>query len=143
LHQESSDAFKKRYASIYISKGFAEGEAPFADNYILFSSDPDLSYVARNPLVVATALLQPEGEHEVWNNRQLKRLTVEMAAKFHPDGRDFLRIKNPTHCNVHVELPFEMPDTEAARWRNELIATISRFDNASRSEPDTKNAEPR
>lgn len=141
VHQESSDAFQERYASIYRSKRFAEVEAPFADNYVLFSSDPDLSYVARNPPVVATAFLRPEGEHEVWNNCQLKRLTVETAAGFHPDGRDFLRIKNPSHRNVHVELPFEMPDTEAASWRNELIATISRFDSVS--EADAKDAVPR
>jgi hypothetical protein len=126
VHGRTTEAFNQQYARL--GGWFADGEVPIADNYILFSSLPSDTYVASNPPQVAVAFVQGNGEEEEWTNSELQRLTLGVAAGFRRNPRDSLRVKNSSHCNVHVELPFKMPAIEAAKWRNRLITTLKQVD---------------
>jgi len=126
-HGRTTEEFYRQYRAVDETGWFTDAYVPVADNYILFHST-DQTYVAKKPPMVAEALLQPDGENEDWINPELHQLTIGEAAQHHRTQRAFLRIKNRTHRNVHVELPFFMRSELAVTWRKKLIDALKQYD---------------
>jgi hypothetical protein len=123
----TQDNFNWKYAEIYREKWFpdaavANGQLSLAGNYILFSASPDRTFVSPAPPEVAIAV---KGEHERWIDRCLQEITVSKAASLTKSERNYLRVVNQSNRNVHRQIHFEMPPTDADRWRDDLIAVLS------------------
>lgn len=121
VHGWRKKVFEKKYEHIYRRQWFSDGEVPVAENYVVFSQAADETYISPCPPLVATAII---GDHEKWVDRQLKKLTVDKAAALTPTGRNYLRTTNRSGQNVHPEIRFEMPATEAVAWRRELMSAL-------------------
>jgi len=96
-----------------------------ANNYILFSTSADDSYICNKPPEVAISF---KGKSEKWSEKQLESLTVGTAFKYHVSGRNYLRVENRSGRNVHRQIRFEMPTTEAVAWREKLICALKAAD---------------
>jgi hypothetical protein len=90
-----------------------------ARNYVVFSSEPDETYISPNPPEVAIA---ERGERELWIDSELKRLTIDKAAQSHRANRGFLRSRG--FGFVHPELRFAMASEDAPAWRLSVIAAL-------------------
>lgn len=131
----TSKRFEKNYEQVYregwISNDLLEhGGLRLAENYILFSTAAEDSYICKNPPEVAVAF---KGEHEAWSNRLLESLTVGTASECVKGGRNYLRVANRSGRNVHRHIRFEMPTTEAVAWRGRLIRTLKAADKNGKS----------
>lgn len=117
--------FNRFYGSVYqrgwLSKTRLNNGLRFVANYILFSGAASETYICPRLPVVAMA---GTGEHGRWNNRVLKTLTVDTAARYLTSGRNYLRTRNGGR--PHRQIHFEMSAEEAKRWRARLIAVVKR-----------------
>jgi hypothetical protein len=118
--------FDDRYENIYRKGRFSDSALSsrglrLARNYVVFATDPPEAYISPVPPEVAIAR---RGEHEKWNDETLKRLTVHQAARFHKNGRVYLRTVNSSGRNVHRHIRFVMPTTQVALWRSQLINAL-------------------
>src|SRR6516225_1494930 len=84
--------FEHRYAEIYKTGYFSDSDLTVAQDYVLFSQEPDETYISPRPPLVAIA---QNGEHEKWLSCDLRRLTIDKAAELHHNGRYYMRTKNP------------------------------------------------
>jgi hypothetical protein len=124
-------AFNRQYSKVHATGKLSEaaierGEIPLGQNYIVFSKDKSDFFISPNPPDVATAR---KGAHEVWSDSKMKALTVDLAAKYHSEGRDYLRLANKTNRNVHRHIRVEVRSEEVAAWREKLIAAIRKSEN--------------
>lgn len=132
-HGRKVAPFEKRYAQVY-RDGFIpnelldDGGLRLAENYILFSTATEDSYICNNPPEVAIA---SNGENETWNKKLLQSLTVGTSSVY--GGRGYLRAANPTGRNVHRQIHFEMPTPEAVAWRGKLIQALKAADKKGKS----------
>jgi hypothetical protein len=129
------ERFKKKYSQVYqqglIPNDLLESAGlRLAENYILFSTAAEDSYICNNPPEVAVAL---KGEHEVWSEEQFESLTVGTAAEYLTSGRDYLRVANSSGRNVHRHIRFEMPTPEAVAWRGRVIRALKAADKNGKS----------
>jgi hypothetical protein len=118
--------FNKRYEQAYRSGFLPEslltsGDLMLAPNYVLFSTRMPNGYISRNPPEVAIAR---KGEHEKWNDKTLRTLTVGTAARFLKSKRSYLRVVNKSGRNVHRHIRFMMPTDKAVELRDELIHAL-------------------
>jgi hypothetical protein len=119
--------FAQKHAEVYRDGWFSDqevvsGRLPLADNYILFSTSPDRTFISPNPPTVAIAV---KGQHEQWTDRTLQSMTVGKAASLADNGRDYLRVVNKSGRNVHRQIHVTMPDHDAGTWRAALIAALT------------------
>jgi len=120
----TKEEFGAKYASIYRNESFSESAVTrralrLGRNYVVFSTLSDHTFISSNPPRVAVAV---KGQREKWLNLRLRAMTVGTAARL--GGRDYLRVQNPSHRNVHPPIRFEMPTIKASRWRDALIAAL-------------------
>ncbi|MGA3053865.1 MAG: hypothetical protein ABSD63_06635 [Candidatus Korobacteraceae bacterium] len=118
--------FKSRYRKVYEDEWFSERtlktrDLKLGNNYIVFSGLTGRTFISAKPPIVATA---KKGKHEVWNNAELKRLTVDTASQLLKSQRDYLRVVNSSGRNVHRQIRFEMESDEVTRWRASLISAL-------------------
>ena len=129
-------AFEGHHRKIYAVEWFSNQHINatgfnLGNNYISFSGDAGRTFISPRPPIVATA---KKGEHEVWNNAELKRLTVD-ASRSLKSRRDYLRVANSSGRNVHRQIRFEMEPHEAIKWRASLISALK---HATRLAPQTE-----
>jgi hypothetical protein len=125
VHGRVKKKFKAANRRIYETGRLGAKNIQLARNYVVFSSASDETYISSNPPRVALAI---RGRNEEWNDRELRRLTVEKAGSIHKSGRDYLRIANPTNRHVHRHLRFALPAAEARERRRSLIAALKERD---------------
>jgi len=124
-HQNpKTELFNKKYKNVYIEERFPNSavisrEIPLAENYILFSTHPDHTFISPDPPEVAIA---EKGQHEKWLNKKLRGLTVDEAAAH--KGRDYLRTARNSGGFVHRQIRFKMPINDANKWREKLINAL-------------------
>jgi hypothetical protein len=121
VHGRNQDEFNARYKKIYESDRFCENDVELATNYCTFSAEANETFISPNPPKVAVA---EKGQHESWNDQQLRRLTVGFAAAHHYNRRDYLRTANRSGKNVHPHIRFQISTEQARKWRRELIAAL-------------------
>jgi hypothetical protein len=115
----NGEKFRTRHLGVYDSGAFSAETVRMARNYVVFSSEPDETYISPNPPEVAVA---ERGEHELWIDSELKRLTIDEAAPSHPANRGFLRSRG--FGFVHPELRFAIASEHAPAWRRSVIAAL-------------------
>jgi len=120
-----SSAFKRSQTENKFSANSRLGNRPLtiAANYIIFSADPKLTFVAKkHPPVVARS--NGTGCTETWGSepfsRGVKGQTVSVALAH--GGRGTLRTSNRQRAHPHVR--WEMNDSDGERWRERLIALL-------------------
>lgn len=118
--------FEARYRKFYDIEWFSErdlnpGKLKLGNNYIVFSDHAERTFISASPPIVATA---KKGNHEVWNNAELRRLTVGLASRLLKNQRGYLRVANSSGRNVHRQIRFEMEPDEAIKWRASLISAL-------------------
>lgn len=123
----SPKQFEKKFAQVYWEECFPDdllksGGLRLAENYVLFSTTAEDSYICKNPPEVALAF---KGENEAWSNKPLESLTVRTSAEY--GGRGYLRAANASGY-VHRHICFEMPTTTALAWRGKLIRALKAAD---------------
>lgn len=133
--------FERRYKSIYRDEWFSNqdlssGKLKLGNNYIIFSSDAEQTFISVKPPIVATAT---KGNHEAWCNAVLKGLTVDKAAKALKSGRDYLRVVNGSGRNVHRQVRFEIASDDATTWRASLISALKHATRASSQQEPPKH----
>jgi hypothetical protein len=116
----------REFAQIYRREHFDEGDLArgkllLANNYVVFSNDPSETYISPQPPRVAIA---SPGEHEKWTHRTFRAMTVAKAATALKSGRDYLRVASSSGRNVHRQIRFTLPTTEAESFREELIRAL-------------------
>lgn len=126
----TTERFNRKHAQVYREEFIPndlleQGDLRLAENYVLFSTTSDDSYICKNPPEVAVAF---RGEHEAWSNETLQTLTVGTATEYLSSGRNYLRVANRSGRNVHRHIRFEMPSTAAVAWRSELIRALKAAD---------------
>ena len=104
----SGEEFRARHGSTYDGGAFSAAVVRMARNYIVFSSEPEETYISPNPPEVAIA---DRGERERWIDSELRRLTIDKAAQLHRANRGFLRSRG--FGFVHPELRFAMASDDA------------------------------
>jgi hypothetical protein len=109
--------FKDKYATIYARDWFSDGAVRLASNYVVFSREPDRTFIAPNP---PEAAVTRRAQHERWLNKKLRVLTVGTAA--HWGGRSHLRTLSL--FRPHRQIRFKMPTDEASKWRDSLVAAL-------------------
>lgn len=129
--------FNKRHEQIYRSSflpesSLADGNLTLAQNYVLFSTGMPDGYISRKPPEVAIAR---KGEHERWNDKTLRSLTVGTAARLLKSKRSYLRVVNKSGRNVHRHIRFMMPSDKAVEWRDELIRELKAATARGQSRP--------
>jgi hypothetical protein len=115
----SKTAFDCTHKTAYQQCWFAKPDVDLAENYVLFSSAPDETYIAQRPPQIATA---KNGKHERWTDSALKRLTIDKAATLHRNQRAHLR--NTGFGYSHPVLRFKLRVSEAVSWRKSLIVAL-------------------
>jgi hypothetical protein len=115
----NGEKFRTRHLGVYDSGAFSAETVRMARNYVVFSFEPDETYISPNPPEVAVA---ERGEHELWIDSELKRLTIDEAAQSHPANRGFLRSRG--FGFVHPELRFAIASEHAPAWRRSVIAAL-------------------
>jgi len=123
LHDRKKKPFKTKNKTIYQTGEFRDGQILVAENYVVFSSNGDETYITQNPPKVATVKLE-ERKHEKWSDCELQRLTVDEAGKRLASGRNYLRVANRSGRNVHRQIHFRLPPQEARTWRQSLISVL-------------------
>jgi hypothetical protein len=120
---EKKESFKQRHDAIYAQSRF-QGWSPAlvsAENYIVFASSREETFISNNPPHVALARKDgetPKLRREHWSDKALKELTVSM-------GRGYLRTGNSSGPNhPHIRILMEAADVTA--WRKKLIEALSR-----------------
>jgi hypothetical protein len=126
-HQNfKKEAFIEKYQKTYpegwfLDSAVVSSELPLASNYIVFSAQPDRTFISQDPPEVAIAE-KGKGENEKWSDKKLQALTVGEAAAY--KGRDYLRTAKNSGGYVHRQIRFEMPAGKAKIWRDELIKAL-------------------
>jgi hypothetical protein len=121
VHDRHKKPFWTRNQKIYETGQFKDGDVPLAQNYIVFSTGADETFISPDPPEVAVAV---KGRHEKWNDNELRHLTVEKAGTILKGGRNYLRIVNSSGRNVHRQIRFNLPSKEASTWRQSLISAL-------------------
>jgi hypothetical protein len=124
-----------RYARIYNTGRFSDSDVVVAEDYIVFSQAPDKTYISPRPPLVAVA---QNSEHERWISDELRQLTVDIAAKLHPRGRNFLRSESRAY--QHRQLTFELPSDEAVKRRQLLISRLRQLTASNHDDLDEGDA---
>lgn len=130
-HGRSSRQFNAQYERVYKAGWFRDGEVPIASNYVVFSNLPGETYIAGRPPRVAAAKVEKGiGHHEKWENSELRKLTLDVAAQF--GSTRTLRTANASGRNVHPVIRFRMPADEAIEWRRSLVQALQGAERSSR-----------
>jgi hypothetical protein len=111
--------FDERNTGIRTTGRFTDDDVKIATNYVVFSDRADETYISPNPPLAAIA---ENGVHETWVSENLKRLTVDVAARLHPGQRNFLRSTGSGY--VHRQLTFRLPTDRAVAWRQSLMTAL-------------------
>jgi hypothetical protein len=115
----SKDSFQsERHRKIYQAGRFENDYIRLGENYVVFSTASDETYISPDPPEVA---ISQEGQHEQWTNQRLRTLTVESAAALLANHRNYLRTVNSSGRNLHRQIRFDMPLGQASEWRYALI----------------------
>jgi hypothetical protein len=117
---------KKDFEPLQETNRFENGAAirgralAIAQNYVIFSSDPNETYILSKPPVIAWHSRGKPGEE--WNtdkfSQGVRRITLDVAARANGRSRS-LRIKNSQRAHRHIV--FELPKLDADRWRAEFL----------------------
>ena len=115
------------------SKDFEDGQAlevggapvTFGDNYVIFSSDPELSLILEEPVVVATFT---HGElYEQWlptgRAAAIKQLTLDFINEQRSTLR-WLRIRNKSMPHRHIRSELR----DSAAWMDDLRGSLDTLD---------------
>jgi hypothetical protein len=118
------ELFNEKYENVYREGKFTKRavtsrEIPLAKNYIVFSAQPDHTFISPDPPKVAIAR---KGRNEKWSNKKLHDLTVGTSAD--NNKRDYLRTANNSGGYVHRQIRFEMSIVDANKWRDKLILAL-------------------
>ncbi len=127
VHDRKKASFKSKYKKIYETGRFSDGDVLMADNYVVFSGKSDETYIALNPPKVAKAI-KDRHDREIWDDSELRLLTVGKAGNNLASGRDYLRVANRSGRNVHRQIRFKLPSEEAIKWRKSLISLLQERD---------------
>jgi hypothetical protein len=111
--------FTRRYARIYETGRFSGSDVVVAKDYVIFSANPDETYISAQPPPVASA---KNGQHEEWISGELMRLTVGIAAQLHYRRRDYLRSTGRGY--THRQLTYRLPSDQTLEWRKSLISAL-------------------
>jgi hypothetical protein len=117
--------FKKLQATDCLETGATVRGRPvvIAKNYVLFSSDPAETRILSKPPVIAWHSTGKAAEE--WNqdrfSQAVRQLTLKVAERASGKWRS-LRIRNSQRAHRHIV--FEMPLSEAERWRTEFLDLV-------------------
>lgn len=121
VHGRDKNSFQSKHRKVYQTGRFDNDYIRLEENYVVFSTADDETFVSPNPPEVAIAKV---GQHEQWTNQRLQTLTVETAAALLASRRNYLRTVNSSGRNLHRQIRFDMPLDQASEWRHRLISAL-------------------